>query len=1218
MKKYLLSILYLSLLNLGIYSQTNEIRMPDLIPPSPQAAQFIRYGEIPVGHTTGVPQIEVPIYTLSTGWIEIPISISYHASGFRVRDIPSPVGLGWVLNAGGLISRCIEMKADFENTDVMAIKSVANIEALKNGSLKPFGTTDFSHYNSEDTWRDFIFSSQNTGSLDTRSDRYAYNFLRRTGVARYDVDANKLLPVPYTPLIIDRVSKDCYVITDTKGIKYEFIYPEYTQVSSNWQNAPTGWYITKITYPGMESDPVVFTYKRATIYSDAVYSKIIEFQTENEYGGGSINRITSYPYTVSYYDSPIIDKITWRNVNIQFNYTSDRQDKRKERLNSVIVKNGNTIIRQATLGNNCYFGTKKENYRLKLAEITLTGSNTNEYKETYSFAYNNIPPPDYLDSYCQEDFWGYYNGTKSGSFLHSYVASWWNSHLSTPAPTGASMVLTSSDYTDRNPNEYYTKTCQLEEIVYPTKGKTRFEYEINRGNPYQFPNGSIDQVGGLRLKKRINISPEGIVLGTKGYEYTGSPTMLITIEMFLGSVVNIGYRNNGSGYDAAPKIFPSTIINSAAMYPLTGWSNSPVFYNKVMEYNGERSILDGLHSGKTEHNYMQNYSQSIESACYKDGTNWAPIYGFSIYSDCDKGYIQEYPTSTIIYDKDGTILKKKENQYVLFSIPNIHYGVHVELAIRLLTPFSSFIAPCSNAGIPVSYIPFSPTDPETCRKLLFKEYYLNNIVSRNSYALQDMYLLGSTTDTEYVNGQPATSKTTSYSYDVKDYKPLLTTPSSVTFKDSNGEIRVKKTVFPYSDAYKNTAPYNTMVSKNMLDYPLEIKNEKGSNGQFLSQSLTSYKQVSNMILPNVLSEKYSPNATAEVRITYQNYDAYGNPVYITKDNAENVAYLWSYTRMYPIAEIKNATYAEVETAAKSVFSVASIDALSALATPNEAKLMDGSLQKALPNALVTTYTYRPLIGMASVTDPNGMLTKYYHDTSGRLFLVRDDNQNVIERYRYSYKDASDNGMGGYQRVSAAINLGSASYYTVGSTYAVSLSNISGGSGNYSYSWYLKNTSGTVLSSMLNTASTSYSFTCTQAGDMYIQCIITDNMTGQAYVISHTSPITVTSAVTGYLTMDGSYFGIYQNITVTGSNVNVSVSFATNTQMKPGYAYLLGTISESCRPSTSRSVTVQTSEYKVIYSIATNGVINCSVVSYSIPPGFFPNGDQRTLEFSYSK
>lgn len=1217
MKKYTLSILFLSLLNLGIYAQTNAIKMPDFVPPSPQAAQFIRYGEIPIGHTTGVPQIEVPIYTLSTGWIDIPISISYHSSGFRVRDIPSPVGLGWVLNAGGLISRSIEVKADFEDTDTMPIKSVADIESLKNGSLKPepFVTTDFSHYNSEDRWQDYIFSVQNKSSFDTRSDRYAYNFLGRSGVARYDVDANKLLPVPYTPLIIDRVSKNYYVITDTKGVKYEFTYPEYA--SNNLQNAPTGWYITKITYPGMESDPIVFTYKQATGYSDMVRSKTIEFQTNS---GGSIDRITSYPYTISYYSSPIIDKIMWRNINIQFNYASDRLDKRKERLSSVIVKNGNTIIRQARLDNNCYFGTKKENYRLKLAKIALTGSNTNEYNETYSFTYNDIIPPDYLDDYCQEDFWGYYNGTKSGSFLHSGVASWWNKSISSSSPPGSSRVLGGNDYTDRNPNEYFTKTCQLEEIVYPTKGKTRFEYEINRGNPYQFPNQSIDRVGGLRLKKRINISPDGVVLDTKSYEYTGISNMLITIDMFIGSVVSIGSQDIGAGNYSEPRIFTSSIINSTAMFPLSGWSNSPVFYYKVTEYNGDGSILEGEYSGKTEYNYTQNYSQSIESDCYVDGTNWAPIYGFSIYSDCDKGHVQEYPTTTIVYDKDGTILKKIENQYELFPIPYIHYGVHVELTLRLLTSFRSFILPCDNSGH-VSLIPGSSSDPETCRKFLFKEYYLNNIVSRNSYALQDMYLLGSTTETDYVNGQPATSRTTSYQYDVKDYKPLLTTPSSITFKNSNNEIRVKKTIFPYSDTYKNTTPYNTMVSKNMLDYPLEIKNENGNNGQFISQSLTSYKQVTNMILPSILSERYTANTAAEPRIIYQNYDQYGNPVYITKDNAEHVLYLWSYNGQYPIAEIKNATYSEVEAAAKSVFGVSSIDALSSLITPNETKLRDCSLQKALPNALVTTYTYRPLFGMTSTTMPNGLLTRYYYDVLGRLFFIRDHDENIIQKHSYNFKDQRDNNRGGYESVSGKIslNIGANSYYTVGSTGIASLTDISGGSGDYSYNWYLTDLLGNVLFSSLNLTSPTFSFRCNVAGKMHLKCVIMDNTLGISSTIYYRdATVTVVSPESGYLTLTNDYILDNQYITFSENTVNFYLRLQPRKDIYTGTTYILGTISENCRPSTDRREWIETQEYKMHVDISKSGLVTFVLMSYSIMPGYFPHTDPIEFQFTYTK
>ena len=103
------------------------------------------------------------------------------------------------------------------------------------------------------------------------------------------------------------------------------------------------------------------------------------------------------------------------------------------------------------------------------------------------------------------------------------------------------------------------------------------------------------------------------------------------------------------------------------------------------------------------------------------------------------------------------------------------------------------------------------------------------------------------------------------------------------------------------------------------------------------------------------------------------------------------------------AKIENATFTEVETAAKTVFSVANADSLAVLATPNESKLKDGSLQKALPNALVTTYTYKPLVGMETMTDPRGVVTKYEYDPFGRLKTVTKA-EKVIETYDYHYKN----------------------------------------------------------------------------------------------------------------------------------------------------------------------------------------------------------------------
>ena len=61
-----------------------------------------------------------------------------------------------------------------------------------------------------------------------------------------------------------------------------------------------------------------------------------------------------------------------------------------------------------------------------------------------------------------------------------------------------------------------------------------------------------------------------------------------------------------------------------------------------------------------------------------------------------------------------------------------------------------------------------------------------------------------------------------------------------------------------------------------------------------------------------------------------------------------------------------------------------------------------SLRAKLPNALVTTYTYKPLVGMATMTDPRGVVTKYDYDGFGRLIKVTQADK-VIETYGYHYK-----------------------------------------------------------------------------------------------------------------------------------------------------------------------------------------------------------------------
>ena len=62
----------------------NYIQKLEAVPPSPQAADLGKYGEIPVGHQTGIPNISIPIYTIKLNDFILPISLTYHSMGNKV------------------------------------------------------------------------------------------------------------------------------------------------------------------------------------------------------------------------------------------------------------------------------------------------------------------------------------------------------------------------------------------------------------------------------------------------------------------------------------------------------------------------------------------------------------------------------------------------------------------------------------------------------------------------------------------------------------------------------------------------------------------------------------------------------------------------------------------------------------------------------------------------------------------------------------------------------------------------------------------------------------------------------------------------------------------------------------------------------------------------------------------------------------------------------
>ena len=71
---------------------------------SPEAAAFMKYGEESVNEYTGTANISIPLYTVKCKDIEIPLVLNYNASGIKVDQEASWVGLGWDLTVGGCVN----------------------------------------------------------------------------------------------------------------------------------------------------------------------------------------------------------------------------------------------------------------------------------------------------------------------------------------------------------------------------------------------------------------------------------------------------------------------------------------------------------------------------------------------------------------------------------------------------------------------------------------------------------------------------------------------------------------------------------------------------------------------------------------------------------------------------------------------------------------------------------------------------------------------------------------------------------------------------------------------------------------------------------------------------------------------------------------------------------------------------------------------------------
>ena len=116
-----------------LFSQDPPPYQRDFTPQSPAASAFNKYGDIGVSYFTGSPNISFPISVSE----EVPISISYNASGNKPEEHHGWVGSGFNLNVGGMVSRIKRGQLDEykANTDDQSgIKSYLENSSLLQGT----------------------------------------------------------------------------------------------------------------------------------------------------------------------------------------------------------------------------------------------------------------------------------------------------------------------------------------------------------------------------------------------------------------------------------------------------------------------------------------------------------------------------------------------------------------------------------------------------------------------------------------------------------------------------------------------------------------------------------------------------------------------------------------------------------------------------------------------------------------------------------------------------------------------------------------------------------------------------------------------------------------------------------------------------------------------------------------------------------------------------
>jgi len=406
-------------------------------------------------------------------------------------------------------------------------------------------------------------------------------------------------------------------------------------------------------------------------------------------------------------------------------------------------------------------------------------------------------------------------------------------------------------------------------------------------------------------------------------------------------------------------------------------------------------------NGKTE--YV--YSSPIDFPEIMHSANIAYPYAPSPNIDYKRGLLYEERK----YDQlDNKILTQKTNSYSfeehekvsgisVYTMPSAypftydcpyaaHYSYYDYYRDGYLDP-NTYLLP--NGQITGNLLNFNV---RSCGDFVshFMTYYLN----KEAYGWAK---LDNTVSKDYFYNNSLTPNiveaTTSYTYN-NDNMQL----ASISTTQSNGDVIENKFYYVPDTALDAEPTINDLRGKNMVETLLMTETLKGTT-QLAAQKVL-YNNWSGLLLPEIIQSSKVPGAF-ENRVYFNRYDDYGHPLDVQKENGMHISYIWGYHSTQPIAKIENMKYSDINPSLITDAQSKSDASVTGLETDLATAL--NAIRTALPNAMVTTYTYVPLVGVKIVTDPKGMKQTFDYDSFGRLQAVYDTNGEKVSENHYNYR-----------------------------------------------------------------------------------------------------------------------------------------------------------------------------------------------------------------------